>query len=271
MRRALYILLAAWAAAVNAAPTNASQEQADLRAAELVETAVEAQIQGGGDPRTAMERLDRMFSGLETKYPHSAMVRDAYGDFLWAAERKEEAFKKWQEAEKLDGNDADVCLHLGACWLEHGNTQRATAYFEKASALAPQDALLHFHLGNDLYLFRRVLATAGDSETAIADRALGELKRAADLEPMNAEYAKGYAETFYSLPAARWGDALKAWQHLYDISENKDVALINLARVSLLINDKVEARRYLEKVKGSQFEGLRRKMMAKAGINDQMP
>jgi len=239
-------------------------EAADLQAAEMIEAATMAQVQAGGNARQAMERLDKVFAGLEAKYPRSAPARDAHADYLWLEERKQEAFTKWQEAEKLDGTNADVCLHLGACWLENGDTQRATGYFERASTLAPQDALLHFHLGNDLYLFRRQLASAGEPETAVVDRALAELKRATELDPLNADYAHGYAETFYSLPVPKWPDALKAWQHVYDISAEKSMAAINLARVSLQMKDKAAARRYLEKVTGPDFEALKRKLMEQA-------
>jgi len=260
---ALLLLVAGWCLGARGEPAP-SQEQADLQAAGLVEAATLSQVQAGGDARQAMERLDQLFADLEAKYPHSAAVRDAHGDYLWSAERKQEAFTQWQEAEKLDGNNADICLHLGSCWLENGDTQRATGYFERAAALAPRDALLHFHLGNDLYLFRHQLATPREPETAVVDRALGELRTAAELEPLNAEYARGYADTFYSIPVAKWPDALKAWQHFYEISEDKNLASINLARVSLQMKDRAAARMYLDQVTRPDFQGLKRKLMAQA-------
>jgi len=266
MKRAVLILLAAMlgliSLPVRAAP---SQEQTDLEAAAVAEAEMASEVRAGADPRQAAARLDRMYATLEARYPRSEAVLAAHGDFLWMAERKQEAFAVWQQAEKLDGNNADLCLRLGSCWLEMGDTGRATRYFERAAALAPRDALLHFHLGNDLYLFRHQLATPLEPEAAVVDRALSELKRAVEIEPLNAEYAKGYAETFYSLPVAKWPDALKAWQHLYDISQDKSLAAINLARVSLQMKDKPGARAYLAEVTAPDFEALKKKLMAQAG------
>jgi len=264
MPRALFsILLAGWMAAD--AHGEPSPEQADLQATEVVEAAVLAQTQAGADTRQAVGRLDQAFAALEAKYPRSATVRDEHGNFLWWEQREQEAFAKWQEAEKLDGNNAYICLHLGCCWLESGDTGRAMGYMERAVALAPGDARLRFTLGNDLYLFRHQLTTPTEPETAVVDRALAELKKASDLEPLDAEYAQGYAETFYSIPESKWPEALKAWQRFYDISENKDMAAINLARVSLLMKDKPGARRYLGKVTGLSFAALKKKLMAQAG------
>lgn len=218
----------------------------------------------GGNPRDAMKRLDKLFADLEQKYPGSARVRDEDASYLWYVQRKQEAFMKWQEAERLDGNDASICLHLGACYQELGDTTRAAGYFEKAVALAPRDALLHFNLGNELYLFRHELATPEAPETSVVDRALSELRKASEIDPLNATYAKGYAETFYSIPVAKWAEAIKAWQHVYDISPDKDFAAINLARVSIQMRNAPEARRYLREVTGASFAALKRKLLSQA-------
>jgi tetratricopeptide (TPR) repeat protein len=250
------------------AAANPSPEQADLQAAAAAVTVAEAQAAKGAGTGNAVENLDQMYTGLEAKYPHSAAVRDDFANFLFAADRGQEAFTKWQEAEKLDGNNADVCEHLAACWLNSGDTRRATGYFEKAAALAPQDASLHFALGNELYLFRHDLTTAQEPETAVVDRALGELKKASDLEPLEPEYARGYASTFYSIPVSKWPEALKAWQHYYEIAPDKDLAAINLARVSLQMKDKAGALKYLGKVNDPAFQGLKKKLMTQAGVGN---
>jgi len=206
-----------------------------------------------------------VYTELEAKYPHSATVLDEHGNFLFGANRCQEAFTKWQAAEKLDGNNVDVCEHMGSLCLNNGDSRRAMGYFQRAVALAPADASLHFVLGNELYLFRHDLTTGQEPETAVVDRALAELRKASDLEPLDPGYAKGYADTFYSIPVSKWPDALKAWHHYYDISTDKDIAAINLARVSLQMKDMVGARRYLGEVHGLGFQGLKRKLMGQAG------
>jgi Flp pilus assembly protein TadD len=236
-----------------------SQEQSDLQAADLIVTSTLSQ----SPDAAALQRVDKVFADLETKYPKSAAVRDMHGSYLWSAGRKREAFATYREAEQRDGANADICLHLGTCFMEDGDTARAAGYFEEAAALAPADALLHANLGNTLYLFRHQLATPQHPEEAVIAGALRELKTAADLEPQSLGYAKGYAETFYSLPSPRWADAIVAWRHVYDISPAKDYAAINLARISILTGDRGEARRYLAKVTKEEFQPLKKKLEAK--------
>jgi len=270
MRRLLLSLAAAASSFTPASaepsppPAPMTAEQSDLQAADLEQNTLFAEARTPAERQLAAQRVDQLYAGLETKYPRSATVRDAHADYLWLANRKDEAFAKWQEAAKLDGNDPDICFHLGACYIENGDTLRATACFQRASDLAPDDPLLHFQLGNDLYLFRHDLTTPAQPETAIIDRALAELKRASDLAPRNPGYAKGYADTFYSIPVPRWPEALKAWQHFYEISPEKDLASINLARVSLEMNDKPAARRYLARVNSPGFQPLKQKLMRQA-------
>lgn len=263
IRCALFCLLGAMAA--QAGEANApSGEQADLQAAMVVEAALMTRTAGGGDEREALGRLDQVFAGLEAKYPRSAVIRDEHGSFLWWEQREGEAFAKWHEAEQRDGGNPNICQHLGSALLESGQIVEGIGYLERAASLAPSDATLQYTLGTDLYLFRHQMTTAREPEAAVVDRALAALRRAVEIDPTNASYAEGYAQTFYSIPIPRWPEAIQAWQHLYDISGKKDFAAINLARVSLLMHDGAAARGYLEKVHSPAFEALKTKLMAHA-------
>ena len=267
MRRALLLLMLPALAAVargDAAEGAATPtpEQADLAAVQVAELAAEAQA--GGVSWKVIGNLDQAFVGLEAKYPRSVAVRLEHGNFLQGTNRRDEALAKWQQAEKLDGNNAALCQCLGMYWLDCGDTPRGTGYLERAVALAPGNALMHFNLGNGLYLFRHDLTTPRMTEVAVVDRALAELRKASELEPLETDYALGYADTFYAIPVANWPEALRAWQHFYDITPDKNFAAINLARVSLQMKDKAGARKYLDRVNGAGFEGLKKKLMAQA-------
>ena len=262
-RCALFFLLCA-AAVARAEPASPSPEQSDIQAVEVTESLLVTRAAGGGDVRDAVPQLEQAYTALEAKYPRSAEVRDEHGSFLWWQQREGEAFAKWREAEHLDGSNANVCQHLGSALLESGQIPEGIGYLERATTLAPRDAMQHYTLGTDLYLFRHQMTSAREPETAVVDHALAEMKRASDLEPLNASYAQGYAETFYSIPISEWPQAIKAWQHLYDISGKKDFAAINLARVSLLMQDGTAARGYLEKVTSPSFQPLKKKLLGKA-------
>jgi tetratricopeptide (TPR) repeat protein len=266
-RRALLLFLCATATIARAAssPSPApTTEQTDLQTIDLIEATLVTRAAAGADVRDAAAQLDKAYATLETKYPRSATVRDEYGSYLWWQQREGDAFVKWREAEQLDGNNANVCQHLGSSLLESGDITHGIGYLERATALAPPDAMQHFTLGTDLYLFRHQMKTASEPETAVVSRALTELKTASVLDPLNSSYAEGYAETFYSIPVTDWPGAIKAWQHLYDISGKKDYAAINLARVSLLMNDRDAALDYLKKVNTPTFAPLKKKLLAKA-------
>jgi len=266
-RRALFFFVFALVAVVRAEPgasPSPTTEQSDLQAVDLIEATVMTRDAAGADERDAVAQLEKAYTGLDAKYPRSATVRDEHGSFLWWQHREGEAFAKWREAEQLDGNNPYLCQHLGSALLESGDIQQGIGYLERATALAPREAMLRFTLGTDLYLFRHQMTTAREPEAAVVDRALAELKAASDLEPLNASYAEGYAETFYSIPVSDWPGAIKAWQRLYDISVKKDFAAINLARVSLLMLDGTAAREYLGKVTTPSFQPLKKKLLAKA-------
>ena len=270
MRRALVLFVMVSAAAIargNMVATNVANpaEQQDLQAAEAAVAVVTNEKAQGMDIGNARDRLDRMFEGLEAKYPRSAEVRDNYGHFLALTLRNPQALAKYREAEKLDGNNPEVCADLGI-WLTStdGNTRLGTDYMERAVALAPGNAYFHYYLGTSLYLFRHDLTTPQRPETAVVDQALSELRSASDIEPLDPQYARDYADTFYSIPVPRWPEALKAWQHYYEITPDKDFAAINLARVSLQMKDYAGARTYLTLVNGSAFLPLKQKLLDRA-------
>ena len=83
---------------------------------------------------------------------------------------------------------------------------------------------------------------------------------AARLQPLNPDYARAYAETFYTVPDPDWRAALQAWQHFYEISPGKDFALVNLTRVYMKLGNKSEARASLARVQGPEFDRLKARL-----------
>ncbi len=231
----------------------------DLRAAKLIELAVMARVGDRFDnPSTAdradIEKLTAIFQELATKYPESSDVRNALASHLWSIGRQLAAVEQWESAEKIDPKNAETAYRLGDCHLTRGTVKKALEYLSRASELAPGNALYHQSLGTALYLFRKEVP--GKPEAVMA-RALEELRKAAELEPFNAEYARSYAETFYGMPDPDWQEALHAWERYLSISTNKNFAFSNLARVSLKLGRKKEAREFLEKIEGRDFDRIK--------------
>lgn len=112
-------------------------------------------------------------------------------------------------AETVSGNSEQllkVYMQRGVKAYKEGNFPAAADNFERAARTAPANAKAHFHL-----------ALACGRERRWLSRALQAARRAAELEPLNAKYAKlagklyaqagnlDQAEHFY-LQAQKWGD-----------------------------------------------------------------
>jgi tetratricopeptide (TPR) repeat protein len=139
-----------------------------------------------------------------------------------------------------------------------GEVKKAVEYYARAIHSVPNNADYHFNYANVVFLFRHDLhdATHPDSNGRITE-ALQHFAEATRLQPTNADYARAFAETFYSIPQPDWHEALKAWQHLYDLSAEKDFALLNIARVHLKLGNKPEARAALAQVQDPKFARLK--------------
>jgi tetratricopeptide (TPR) repeat protein len=139
--------------------------------------------------------------------------------------------------------------------------KRAAEFYARAVARAPGNAAGHFSYANVVFLFRHELHdTAHPDSDAVLDEALKQFSEAARLQPLNAEYARAFAEAFYSVTKPDWQGALEAWQHFYDVSPQKDFALLNLARVQINLGNKIEARASLARIKGPEYSRLKARL-----------
>lgn len=257
-RQPCLLILIAWMLPCAAlAASHGAQE--DLRAAKLVENAVMTRIGDRHDNPTEtdcadMKKLATIYQELVARYPENADVRNAFASFLWSTGRHSTAITQWEAAEGIEPKNAETAYRLGDCHLTLGTVKKAIGYFSRASELAPGNALYHLNLGTALFLFRKEVPGSQESVTA---RALEELRKAAKLEPLNADYAKAYAETFYGLQSPDWQEAFEAWTHYLEVTSNKNFAYSNLARVSLKLGRKKEARDFLAHIEGPDFEHIK--------------
>ncbi|MEI9894024.1 MAG: tetratricopeptide repeat protein [Chthoniobacter sp.] len=232
--------------------------QGELHAAELMGVALLARQAGPEE----LQKLDRVFRDLEAKYPRDATIKNGHAEFLWSIGEHRHAAEAWLEAEKLDPHNAVVLDHLGGSAFAEGDVKRAASYYARAVGSAPDNASYHFSYANLIFLFRHDLHDAAHPESDnLLDEALQQFAEAARLEPLNTDYVRAFAETFYSVPKPDWREALKAWQHLSDISPAKDFALLNLARVHMKLGNKPEARANLALVQDPKFDRLKARLI----------
>ncbi len=229
----------------------------DLRAAKLVEAALLVQKAGPEDLR----KMEQIYSGLAAKYPGNVEVLNAHAEFLWSADKQTKAVAVWLAAEKVDPRNAVILDHLGSSFLEAGEAKRAAVYFGRAVKSPGATAANHYNYANAAFLFRHELldATHPDAESMLREAQV-HFAEASRLQPLDPEYARGYAETFYHLAQPDWTVALGAWQRFYEVSPKKDFALLNLARVQIKLGQKEQARESLEKIQSPDFEKLKKKL-----------
>jgi len=257
-------LLAFSPASARAAEPTARDE---LAAAELMETALLARQAGLED----MRKMETVYAGLVAKYPKDAAVRNGQAEFFWNEGKRDRAVETWQAAEQLDPKNAVVLDHLGDCHLGNGEAKKAAGYYARATASAPANPAYHYSYANVAYIFRHELLDVDHPDAAAVLRlALHHFGEASRLEPLNIEYARAYAETFYTMPDPDWPTALQAWQHFYEITPGKDFALLNLARVHMKLGHKPQARESLSQIKSPEYDRiktrLRERIEAEAAI-----
>ena len=243
--------------AVPAAPPETTARD-ELRAAELMTAALFARDAG----KEEMRKMEFIYAELTAKYPRDAAVKNACGEFLWSVGEPARAVEAWLAAEEIDPKSAVVLDHLGGSFLAAGNPKKAAGYYARATASAPDNATYHYNYANVAFLFRHELLDAARPDAAaMLHDALSHFAAATRLDPLNAEYARAYAETFYSVPNPDWRAALLAWQHFYEITPGKDFALLNLARVHMTLGNKPEARASLARIQSPEFDRLKTRLL----------
>ncbi len=148
-----------------------------------------------------------------------------------------------------------------ACYLELGHAKKATEYFERAAKLDPKNALYQYYAGNTAFLFRHEMTNSTDDERAVILRSVIHFQMATQIEPFNIDYALAFAQAFYSLLPPDWNAALQAWIHYLQITDQKDFAYSNLARVNLKLGNKEEARENLAKIGDEKFAAMKKHML----------
>ena len=240
----------------------------ELDAARLLEaTLLTAPANDPAEAASRDERVARLYRELADKYPDRAPVQKAYGESAWRRGRPADALPALRRAETLDPTDADTADTLAAVDVQLGSMKEATAQFQQAIHLSPNEPRYHFAFANVLYLFRHELIAppALPDDEAVLTKALEEFRRAAELAPHDLAYAQAYAETFYTMPEPDWEQARTAWKAVLALSNaNADFANSHLARISLRMKRPADVENYLSQIHDPGFAGLKASLHTQA-------
>jgi Tfp pilus assembly protein PilF len=216
---------------------------------------------------TARERLrvEQIYYQLIRDNPQSVPAQNALAAFLWKNGNPEAAVEHWRIAQGLEPANAETANSLGGAYLRMGLVREAAEQFLLAVRSESDNPDYHFDLGNVEFIFRNDLTAAWKIDSAeLLQRALFEFREASRLAPMNLEYARAYAETFYGMPNPDWKAAQVAWEHFLELSTNRNFAYLQLARVSLKQHKKAEALSFLDKISDSSYSEVKEKVRKQA-------
>jgi len=216
---------------------------------------------------TAKERLrvEQIYYQLVRDNPQSVPAQNALAAFLWKNGKPEAAVEQWQTAQRLDPKNAEADSWLVGAYLSIGRVREAAEQFLLAVRSESNNPDYHLDLGNVEFIFRRDLTAAWKIDSAeLLQRALFQFREASRLAPMDLEYARAYAETFYGMPNPDWKEAQVAWQHYLGLTTNRNFAYLQLARVSLKRHNKAEALSFLDKISDPSFSQVKEKLRKQA-------
>jgi len=216
---------------------------------------------------TAKERLrvEQIYYQLVRDHPQSVPAQNALAAFLWKNGEAEAAVEHWRIAQGIEPANAETANSLGVAYLGLGRVPDAAEQFRLAIHSEAANSLYHFNLANVEFVLRRDLTAAWKIDSAeLLQRALFEFREASRLAPMNLEYARAYAETFYGMPNPAWEDAQIAWQHYLELSTDRNFAYLQLARVSLKRHKKAEALSFLDKISDPSYSEVKEKLRKQA-------
>ena len=216
---------------------------------------------------TAKERLrvEQIYYQLVRDNPQSVPAQNAAAAFLWKNGKAAAAIEHWRTAQRLEPENGEAANSLGGAYLKIGRVPEAARQFLLAVRSESDNPDYHFDLGNVEFILRRDLTAAWKIDSAeLLQRALFQFREASRLAPMDLEYARAYAETFYGMPNPDWKEAQVAWQHYLELSTNRNFAYLQLARVSLKRHKKGEALSFLDKISDSSYFEVKEKLRKQA-------
>jgi tetratricopeptide (TPR) repeat protein len=134
----------------------------------------------------------------------NSVAHNSLGDVFLQQGRMNEATAQFQKALAIKPDDAEAHYNLGDVFLQQGRMNEATAQFQKALAIKPDDAEAHNNLG-DIFLQQGRL-----------DEAIAQFQKALAIKPDDAEPYYNLGNAF--LQQGRMDEAIAHYQKALEIN-----------------------------------------------------
>jgi tetratricopeptide (TPR) repeat protein len=139
-------------------------------------------------------------------------------------------------------------------YLHTGPISKVFSSYEKAVALAPEDATIRLNFGNALFVYRNdSMAFYHLDEQQVFDAAFRQFDQAIRLDPTNFELATDIATSYYAVKPFRYQAALAAWKRTEALAESdfeRQGVQLHLARVEINAGNRAVASELLTRVTG---------------------
>jgi len=210
-------------------------------------------------------RVEQIYYRLVRDNPQSVPAQNALAAFLWKNGKAEAAVEHWRIAQGLEPANAETANSLGGAYLRMGLVPEAAEEFLLAVRSERDNPDYHFDLANVEFVLRSDLTAAWKIDSAeLLQRALFEFHEASRLAPMDLEYARADAETFYGMPNPDWKEGLVAWEHSLARSADRNFAYWQLARVSLRQHKKAQALSVHDRISDPSYSEVKDKVRKQA-------
>jgi len=164
--------------------------------------------------RRAQALHDQYFVYI-TNYPKDVNAIVLYGKLLNRTGLNDLAYEAFRHADSLDQNLAVVKQQLANHLAETGKYSPALDLLRQAVALAPNEPVYHYQIGELLnFYYEHFVADKLFDQAGINKTMEAEFARAAALAPQEPGYAWRQAECFYDMADPDWHAALAVWTEL---------------------------------------------------------
>jgi tetratricopeptide (TPR) repeat protein len=202
--------------------------------------------------RKITERFEPVLKAYRTfvqEHPSDARGHVAYGNFLMARVDELGAQAEWEKALVLDPQNPSMYNSLAGRYSESGPVNKSFTYFTKAIELSPKQGAYYHNFADVLFVRRKQAATFyGLTEQGVYARSIMLYSNALSLDPLNFNFARDMAQTYYSLKPLPFEQALQAWTNAIKVArQESDLhdSYVHLARVKMLAGRFNEARAQL--------------------------
>jgi tetratricopeptide (TPR) repeat protein len=204
------------------------------------------------------------YQQLLTRHPDHVEALLAYGGLLNDLGEDAGAAEQWEKARSLAPENPATWNNLANHYAGSENELKAFSYYEKAIALATNNAAYQRNLGFAIINLRsNAMSYYSLSEVAVLEKGLQFLRAAEKSLPDDFALATEIGQTLYAIRPLRTNELVAAWTRALEVAgddvERQGVSL-HLARAKILAGQPKEAQTWLAAVTNAAFAQLKRQL-----------